>query len=95
MSVLACKAGRFDSITSSARSKTADNRCVEKDRDQVATPARLRAMAARERHVGRIVGRAYGYRPKRSAGKAVSAVHRLLRCGYTDVVDVPAELPGS
>ena len=58
-------------------------------------PARLRAMAARERHVGRIVGRAYGYRPKRSAGKAVSAVHRLLRCGYTDVVDVPAELPGS
>src|SRR5262252_1202190 len=58
MSVLACKAGRFDSITSSARSKTADNRCVEKDRDQVATPARLRAMAARERHVGRIVGRA-------------------------------------
>ena len=62
---------------------------------RVATPARLRAMAARERHVGRIVGRAYGYRPKRSAGKAVSAVHRLLRCGYTDVVDVPAELPGS
>jgi len=34
-------------------------------------------MAARERHVGRIVGRAYGYRPKRSAGKAVSAVHRF------------------
>jgi hypothetical protein len=24
----------FDSITSSARSKTADNRCVEEDRDQ-------------------------------------------------------------
>ena len=31
---------------------------VEDDRHKVATPARLRAMAARERHVGRIVGRA-------------------------------------
>jgi len=30
---------------------------------------------------------AYGYRPKRSAGAAVSAVHGLLRRGYTDVVD--------
>jgi len=30
---------------------------------------------------------AYGYRPKRSAGNAVSAVHGLLRRGYTDVVD--------
>ena len=31
---------------------------VEEDRHKVATPARLRAMAARERHVARIVGRA-------------------------------------
>src|SRR6266446_2738404 len=30
---------------------------------------------------------AYGYRPKRSAGDAVRAVHGLLRDGYTDVVD--------
>jgi retron-type reverse transcriptase len=30
---------------------------------------------------------AYGPRPKRSAGNAVSAVHGLLRRGYTDVVD--------
>jgi RNA-directed DNA polymerase len=30
---------------------------------------------------------AYGYRPKRSAGDAVEAVHGLLRTGYTDVVD--------
>jgi RNA-directed DNA polymerase len=30
---------------------------------------------------------AYGYRPKRSAGDAVEAVHDLLRRGYTDVVD--------
>ena len=30
---------------------------------------------------------AYGYRPKRSAGNAVAAVHGLLRRGYTDVVD--------
>jgi RNA-directed DNA polymerase len=30
---------------------------------------------------------AYGYRPKRSAGDAVQAVHGLLRDGYTDVVD--------
>jgi RNA-directed DNA polymerase len=30
---------------------------------------------------------AYGYRPKRSAGDAVEAVHELLRAGYTDVVD--------
>jgi RNA-directed DNA polymerase len=30
---------------------------------------------------------AYGYRPKRSAGDAVEAVHGLLRHGYTDVVD--------
>ena len=30
---------------------------------------------------------AYGYRPKRSAGDAVRAVHALLRNGYTDVVD--------
>jgi RNA-directed DNA polymerase len=30
---------------------------------------------------------AYGYRPRRSAGDAVKAVHDLLRGGYTDVVD--------
>jgi len=30
---------------------------------------------------------AYGYRPRRSAGDAVEAVHDLLRRGYTDVVD--------
>src|SRR5262245_14846759 len=30
---------------------------------------------------------AYGYRPGRSAGDAVEAVHGLLRRGYTDVVD--------
>jgi len=30
---------------------------------------------------------AYGYRPKRSAGDAIKAVHGLLRSGYTDVVD--------
>ena len=30
---------------------------------------------------------AYGYRPKRSAGDAVQAVHKLLCRGYTDVVD--------
>ena len=30
---------------------------------------------------------AYGYRPKRSAGDAIAAVHGLLRGGYTDVVD--------
>ena len=30
---------------------------------------------------------AYGYRPRRSAGDAVEAVHGLLRRGYTDVVD--------
>jgi RNA-directed DNA polymerase len=30
---------------------------------------------------------AYGYRPRRSAGDAVEAVHDLLRSGYTDVVD--------
>jgi RNA-directed DNA polymerase len=30
---------------------------------------------------------AYGYRPRRSAGDAVKAVHGLLRRGYTDVVD--------
>jgi len=30
---------------------------------------------------------AYGYRPRRSAGAAVEAVHDLLRRGYTDVVD--------
>jgi RNA-directed DNA polymerase len=30
---------------------------------------------------------AYGYRPGRSAGDAVEAVHRMLRRGYTDVVD--------
>jgi RNA-directed DNA polymerase len=30
---------------------------------------------------------AYGYRPRRSAGDAVAAVHGLLRRGYTDVVD--------
>jgi len=29
----------------------------------------------------------YGYRPKRSAGDAIEAVHGLLRRGYTDVVD--------
>jgi RNA-directed DNA polymerase len=30
---------------------------------------------------------AYGYRPKRSALDAVAATHRLIRRGYTDVVD--------
>jgi RNA-directed DNA polymerase len=30
---------------------------------------------------------AYGYRPKRSAGDAIAAVHALLREGHTDVVD--------
>ena len=30
---------------------------------------------------------AYGYRPRRSAGDAVAAVHELLRQGYRDVVD--------
>ena len=30
---------------------------------------------------------AYGYRPKRSAGDAVQAAHKLLCRGYTDVVD--------
>ncbi len=30
---------------------------------------------------------AYGYRPKRSAGDAVQAVHKLLCRGHTDVVD--------
>jgi RNA-directed DNA polymerase len=30
---------------------------------------------------------AYGYRPRRSAGDAVAAVHGLLRRGHTDVVD--------
>jgi RNA-directed DNA polymerase len=30
---------------------------------------------------------AFGYRPRRSAGDAVAAVHELLRRGYTDVVD--------
>jgi RNA-directed DNA polymerase len=30
---------------------------------------------------------AYGYRPKRSAGNAIAAVHGLLRRDYTDVVD--------
>ena len=30
---------------------------------------------------------AYGYRPKRSAGEAIEAIHGLLRRGYTDVVD--------
>jgi RNA-directed DNA polymerase len=29
----------------------------------------------------------YGYRPRRSAQQAVTAVHRALRAGYTDVVD--------
>lgn len=29
----------------------------------------------------------YGYRPRRSAGDAIAAVHGLLRSGYTDVVD--------
>ena len=29
----------------------------------------------------------YGYRPRRSARQAVTAVHRALRAGYTDVVD--------
>src|SRR5689334_19554362 len=29
----------------------------------------------------------YGYRPKRSAGDAIKAVHALLREGYTEVVD--------
>jgi RNA-directed DNA polymerase len=30
---------------------------------------------------------AYGYRPKRSALDAVQLTHRLIRRGYTDVVD--------
>src|ERR1700683_4998218 len=30
---------------------------------------------------------AYGYRPRRSAVDAVKETHRLLRRGYTDVVD--------
>ena len=30
---------------------------------------------------------AYGYRPKRSAGDAIKATHRLIRRGYVDVVD--------
>ena len=30
---------------------------------------------------------AYGYRPKRSAGDAIKATHRLIRQGYVDVVD--------
>jgi RNA-directed DNA polymerase len=30
---------------------------------------------------------AYGYRPKRSAGDAIRATHRLIRRGYADVVD--------
>jgi RNA-directed DNA polymerase len=30
---------------------------------------------------------AYGYRPRRSAGDAIAAVHGLLRRGHTDVVD--------
>lgn len=30
---------------------------------------------------------AYGYRPKRSAQDAIQEVHKLLRAGYTDVVD--------
>jgi len=30
---------------------------------------------------------AYGYRPKRSAGDAIKATHRLIRRGYADVVD--------
>ena len=30
---------------------------------------------------------AYGYRPKRSAGDAIKATHRLIRQGYADVVD--------
>jgi RNA-directed DNA polymerase len=29
----------------------------------------------------------YGYRPRRSAGNAIAAVHDLLRSGHTDVVD--------
>src|SRR5579871_5529862 len=29
----------------------------------------------------------YGYRPRRSAGDAIKAVHGLLRSGHTDVVD--------
>lgn len=29
----------------------------------------------------------YGYRPRRSAQQAVTAVHDALRAGYTDVVD--------
>jgi RNA-directed DNA polymerase len=33
------------------------------------------------------VGSAYGYRPRRSAGDAVRAVHEAIRQGYTDVVD--------
>lgn len=35
---------------------------------------------------------AYGYRPRRSAGDAIRAVHALLMQGYTDVVD--ADLSG-
>jgi RNA-directed DNA polymerase len=30
---------------------------------------------------------AYGYRPKRGAHQAIKHVHRLLKAGYTDVVD--------
>ncbi len=30
---------------------------------------------------------AYGYRPKRSAGDAIAATHRLIRRGHVDVVD--------
>ena len=30
---------------------------------------------------------AYGYRPRRSAGDAIKATHRLIRQGYADVVD--------
>src|ERR1700722_3706478 len=30
---------------------------------------------------------AYGYRPRRSASDAVKETHRLIRRGYTDVVD--------
>src|SRR5262249_10981125 len=30
---------------------------------------------------------AYGYRPRRSASDAVEGTHRLIRWGYTDVVD--------
>ena len=30
---------------------------------------------------------AYGYRPRRSAVDAVKETHRLIRRGYTDVID--------